>query len=427
MTRLRRYEENVELIFKILYFLLAAGTFCPFIYDSSLQPILVKMVLGVGGILLFLRAADWKHYIRMPGLSWMALFVLSFLLSSFMNRRYGMSENFKWMIWMILQMGCLYTCKLDRSRESYEKEFRILSHVMLGYSMIAAIAKIGKEYEKRYPQTYRVISKTNGGHGSTINCGIEQSRGTFFKVVDGDDWVNTEALIEVVRRLKTCGADYVVTDYCEVNDKTKEQVRKQFPALDVCREIRFENAAEKVQIPMHALIIRTDLLKTHQIRLDEHCFYVDVEYVLFPVPYVETVVYYPEPVYMYRLAQETQSVSIRGYQRHIQDHIRVIFHLSQFFEEYRENAGNSEKTAYIARRIAQMIGDQVTIFLSFPEENTETQKQFLEFDRQLRKTSKTIYELSGRESGTLRLLRRTGFRGYRLIRKLARKRNNMEE
>lgn len=125
-------------------------------------------------------------------------------------------------------------------------------------------AKIGKEYEKRYPQTYRVISKTNGGHGSTINCGIEQSRGTFFKVVDGDDWVNTEALIEVVRRLKTCGADYVVTDYCEVNDKTKEQVRKQFPALDVCREIRFENAAEKVQIPMHALIIRTDLLKTHR-------------------------------------------------------------------------------------------------------------------------------------------------------------------
>lgn len=110
MTRLRRYEENVELIFKILYFLLAAGTFCPFIYDSSLQPILVKMVLGVGGILLFLRAADWKHYIRMPGLSWMALFVLSFLLSSFMNRRYGMSENFKWMIWMILQMGCLLLC-----------------------------------------------------------------------------------------------------------------------------------------------------------------------------------------------------------------------------------------------------------------------------------------------------------------------------
>ena len=130
-------------------------------------------------------------------------------------------------------------------------------------------AKIGKEYEKRYPQTYRVISKTNGGHGSTINCGIEQTEDIFKSWMEMTGSIR-EALIEVVRRLKTCGADYVVTDYCEVNDKTKEQVRKQFPALDVCREIRFENAAEKVQIPMHALIIRTDLLKTHQIRLDEH-------------------------------------------------------------------------------------------------------------------------------------------------------------
>ena len=62
-------------------------------------------------------------------------------------------------------------------------------------------AKIGKEYEKRYPQTYRVISKTNGGHGSTINCGIEQSRGTFFKVVDGDDWVSFSRSVNVERAL----------------------------------------------------------------------------------------------------------------------------------------------------------------------------------------------------------------------------------
>ena len=42
-------------------------------------------------------------------------------------------------------------------------------------------AKIGKEYEKRYPQTYRVISKTNGGHGSTINCGSNRAEEHFSK------------------------------------------------------------------------------------------------------------------------------------------------------------------------------------------------------------------------------------------------------
>ena len=34
---------------------------------------------------------------------------------------------------------------------------------------------IGKEYEIKYPGTFRVISKENGGHGSTINRGIQEN------------------------------------------------------------------------------------------------------------------------------------------------------------------------------------------------------------------------------------------------------------
>ena len=32
-------------------------------------------------------------------------------------------------------------------------------------------AEITKRYEEKYPQTFRLISKENGGHGSTINRG----------------------------------------------------------------------------------------------------------------------------------------------------------------------------------------------------------------------------------------------------------------
>ena len=38
-------------------------------------------------------------------------------------------------------------------------------------------ALIGKEYERKYPGTFRVISKENGGHGSTINRGIQEAAG----------------------------------------------------------------------------------------------------------------------------------------------------------------------------------------------------------------------------------------------------------
>ncbi len=287
-------------------------------------------------------------------------------------------------------------------------------------------ARIGKEFEKRYPGSFRVISKENGGHGSTINRGIEESCGKYFKVVDGDDWVNTEDFAKLIRNLENCSADYVVTDYCEVNDATGEETCREFSVLGEGKNREFSEAAARVQIPMHALTIRTAILKDHRIRLDEHCFYVDVEYILYPVPYVDTVRYYRLCVYMYRLALSTQSVSLAGYRKHIQNHMDVILNLAAFAEKYRNHPGaEREKTAYIGKRIAQMVGDQVTIFMSYPPKDGESKERFLRFDRELRKTSAWIYELSGRESGILRALRRLDFKGYRWIMRLARRRHGM--
>ncbi len=142
MKNFSRYLEKGEIVFKVLYFLLAAGTFCPFIYDSSLQPMLVKLVLGLGMVLLLCKAVHWKSYIRMPGIWLFIFFTLSFLFSTVMNREYGMTENLKWLIWLIIQIGLLYACNLNRTEKSYQKEFHILAHVMLGYCLVASIVSI---------------------------------------------------------------------------------------------------------------------------------------------------------------------------------------------------------------------------------------------------------------------------------------------
>lgn len=285
-------------------------------------------------------------------------------------------------------------------------------------------AEIGREYETRYPGTFRVISKENGGHGSTINRGIEEAEGVYFKVVDGDDWVNTEDFVRLVGALKSCQADYVVTNYYEVNDVTGEKTPREFREFNEKEIWKFEDAAKVKQIGMHPLVIKTNILKEHNIRLDEHCFYVDVEYILYPVPYVETVQYLDLFVYMYRLAVATQSVSMKGYQKHIQNHIDVILNLTEFYEKYRRT-GTEEKIAYIGKRIAQMVGDQITIFISFPPTDREAKAAFVKFDRELKERSREIYRLSGEESGTLKLLRNTNFRGYKWIVKICRKKNHI--
>ena len=294
-------------------------------------------------------------------------------------------------------------------------------------------ALIGKEFEKQYPGTFRVISKENGGHGSTINRGIEECAGKYFKVVDGDDWVNTPDFKALVEKLKDCDADYVVTNYYEVNDKTGEKTARDFRELLNQEDGKsgrwtFEEMASKTQLPMHALVIRSSILKENRIRLDEHCFYVDVEYILYPLPYVEKVAYFDLYVYMYRLALATQSVSMEGYRRHIQNHMDVIMHLTEYASAYRNHAGDEgqAKAAYMGKRIAQMVGDQISIFMSYPAEDEKNKQRFLDFDRELKEKSGWIYELSGHESGTLRLLRKTGFRGYRFLMRQGQKRNGME-
>lgn len=293
-------------------------------------------------------------------------------------------------------------------------------------------AEIGNKFERLHPETYRVISKENGGHGSTINTGIQECTGKYFKVVDGDDWVNTPDFQLLVEKLKSCDADYIVTNYYEVNDQTGAKTKKEYPGLkkDDLDENRwdFKEAAKIAQPSMHALIFRSSLLKEHQVRLDEHSFYVDVEYILYPIPFVESVVYFDLDIYMYRLALATQSVSMQGFQKHIQNHIDVIMHLTGFAEEYRKNASEEEqvKVDFIGKRIAQMVGDQITIFMSYPVDDKENKARFMEFDRELQEKSAWIYELSAKESGTLKFLRKMKFKGYKAIMEMGKKRNGME-
>ena len=73
---------------------------------------------------------------------------------------------------------------------------------------------IAKEFEKKYPNIFKVIDKENGGHGSTINAGLKVASGKYFKVVDADDWVETDELKKLIREkpFTKIAEEYEVTD-----------------------------------------------------------------------------------------------------------------------------------------------------------------------------------------------------------------------
>ena len=83
--------------------------------------------------------------------------------------------------------------------------------------------RVAKSYAEKYSGFIRVIDKTNGGHGSTINAGIENAVGKYFKPLDGDDWLDSKELDKLILRLIDCTADLVVCNhmfYYEKNNQT---------------------------------------------------------------------------------------------------------------------------------------------------------------------------------------------------------------
>ena len=89
-------------------------------------------------------------------------------------------------------------------------------------------------YEARWPGVFRIVDKENGGHGSAVNRGVREASGRYFKVVDGDDYVDRDGLLRLITFLKKCGADMVLTNYSWVDDRTgrqKQEVKEICPGL----------------------------------------------------------------------------------------------------------------------------------------------------------------------------------------------------
>ena len=72
---------------------------------------------------------------------------------------------------------------------------------------------IADEYASKYPSMIRAIHQENGGHGEGINQGIKHAVGKYFKVIDSDDWTDTDSLNKVLSFLKENEVDLLVTNY----------------------------------------------------------------------------------------------------------------------------------------------------------------------------------------------------------------------
>ena len=206
-------------------------------------------------------------------------------------------------------------------------------------------AEIADRYALSYPNVIRAIHKENGGHGSALNTGIKEAKGTYLKVLDSDDWFEKNAYKEYLDTLSELNkekndVDMLVTNF--VYEKPSENHRRGmvfsalFPKNKVIGWADMKHNIKGFTILMHAVTYRTKLLRDIEFELPEHTFYVDNLFVYEPFPYVEKLYYLNVDLYRYYIGREGQSIAEDTMIKRLDQQLKINYRMIDAFDLFTD-------------------------------------------------------------------------------------------
>ncbi len=255
------------------------------------------------------------------------------------------------------------------------------------------------DYKKVYRNSVVVIDKENGGHGSTINAGIETATGKYIKVIDSDDWVNSIDFIEFVKRLKENDSDIVVTNYRKEFIEYAQTEYIEYDSLFENKIYNFENFDLKdlkgEYFTLSTSTYKTSILKQSPYRMFEKMFYVDMQFNIFFIIDVKTIVYFDLDIYRYFIGRVDQSMNYKNFIRNKHQHETVAKSIIDFYSE-NEMKLSENKKEYITTIIRYLLYTHYTIFCVYDKNNSLSIKQIKEFDKYLYNKSSDLYDLTNK-------------------------------
>ena len=270
-------------------------------------------------------------------------------------------------------------------------------------------ADIARRYEAQYPAIFRLIDKENGGHGSTVNTGMREASGKYFRVVDGDDWVNTDQLVVLLDKLRTIDTDMVVDQRRTVHMVTGEEVPERLPeGLPFERAVPFldysgGDLCERYNL--HTVSVKTDLLRRYGITLREHIFYVDFEFILKATARCETVTFLDLDIYRYLIGNSAQSVDSQNYVRRISHHRQMTEEMLRFAATGGFDGALKE---YVDYRVMLLLHTHYNIALIYNKNRREGAAQGREFYRFLKQNYPDFARMTAKRYYITRLLHAFG-------------------
>lgn len=193
-----------------------------------------------------------------------------------------------------------------------------------------ASSRIAHQYQDRFPDSVVVIDKENGNYGSCVNRGLKEATGKYIKVLDADDWFDTNVLNHFVEYLSTMDNDLVLSDYHKV-DETGKVIGSYGFDVPKGQDLTFRDyCAQKslLGIQMHAVTYKASLLRTKNYTQKEGISYTDQEWIFLPMAGVKTFSYYASPLYMYLIGREGQTMAAEVIAKSIGQFVQLVMDMA---------------------------------------------------------------------------------------------------
>ena len=171
---------------------------------------------------------------------------------------------------------------------------------------------IAHEYQEKYPETFRVIDKENGGHGSCCNVGLRYATGKYIRFLDSDDWFDATDFPKFMDLLTQIDCDLILANYVE------DYVYKKFSRnIDYCNKCNNKIYLAK-EFPfnlfdsfstLHRSTFKTEPLRQSSIIFTEKASFDDTVLYILPFKTIKTIYCTDFHVYHYFIGREGQSIN----------------------------------------------------------------------------------------------------------------------
>ena len=205
-----------------------------------------------------------------------------------------------------------------------------------------ATRAVAYSYAERYPQSIKVVDKKNGNYGSTINAALPLAVGEYVKVLDSDDWFDSQELAKYVAELKSLEqeVDVSVTHFLMIHEGGRtETVKYQNYGREPYTYGKVYNLDKVLgdgfirYFLMHSLTYRTQLLRDHGYRQTEGISYTDIQWSSYPFFWAGSIVFHDLVVYRYNMDREGQTMDPAVIRKSLPQLERMTMDLMDFYRK----------------------------------------------------------------------------------------------